>query len=201
VVSEPVGGPLDARQLELVAAARDRAKRFRRADVVATFNVWTLGIFAVLSVLFAAFDRTGLAVAVFIAVCAWNEARGRNHLRRLEARGLRILVGNQLVLLASLVAYAGWMLVATRTGPAIDPATMQESAQLLELMGGTSDPETLASLDAWVRTVSAIVYGSVIVAVVLFQGGTALYYHSCRKHLDAYLSGTPAWVVELLKRT
>ena len=44
-------------------------------------------------------------------------------------------------------------------------------------------------------------YGSVIALSVIFQGGNALYYFTRRKHVEAYVAETPAWIRDLQSGT
>ena len=40
------------------------------------------------------------------------------------------------------------------------------------------------------------VYGLIIVLSLIFQGGTACYYFTRKRHLQAYLDQTPDWVIQ-----
>jgi hypothetical protein len=51
------------------------------------------------------------------------------------------------------------------------------------------------------KMLSVIIYGSVIVATVIFQGLNALYYFSRAKILQAYLNETPPWIIEVQRRS
>jgi hypothetical protein len=64
--------------------------------------------------------------------------------------------------------------------------------------------EALGSLDEFEGLYrSAVVgfYGSVILLSAVFQGFNAIYYFTRRKHIDAYLQDTPAWVQEIQRMT
>ena len=179
----PAPTPLSPEQREDLREAGERARRFLKAGRVATFNVWTLGSFAALTLLFGLFSPTALLLGAGLAVVAWTEHRGRALLRDLDPGGPRLLGRNQLALMALVVAYALWSLWMARTNP--DPAL----AQMDEIMGGDT-----AGLVAELTTA---VYLGVIALTVLFQGLLARYYFARAPMVEAYLRETPEWVVEL----
>jgi hypothetical protein len=162
--------------------ARDRAKGILSAGKMAAFNGWTVGVFAVLTVLFGLTSPVLLALGVGMGIVARNEFRGRTLLRALDPGGPRLLVRNQLGFMALLVAYCAWGLVRAYTHA--DP----EWAQLEELAGWEV---------GFIQSLMAAGYGGAILLTVLFVGLNARYYHRRIAMLDAYLAGTPPWVVDL----
>jgi len=40
-------------------------------------------------------------------------------------------------------------------------------------------------------------YGAMIAVALFAQGGLALFYFTRRKHIDAYLAKTPAWILAM----
>lgn len=175
--------PLTPDQRREMEAARDRARRIIKAGRVATFNVWTLGTFAALTLPFGFFSLPALLLGGGMAAVAWNEHRGRALLRRMEPEGPRRLGRNQLALMALVVTYAVWSLFRARTHP--DPGL----AQMDDLLGGDT-----AGL---VRDLTTLVYLAVIALTGIFQGLLARFYFARGPMVEAYLRETPEWVVEL----
>ncbi len=173
---------LTPEQLSALRDARDRAKRILSAAKVASFNGWTIGIFAGLTVLFGVTSPLLLALGVGMGIVARNELRGCSLLRALDARGPRLLVRNQVGFMALVVAYCVWSLVRTYTHP--DP----QWAQLQELAG----------LEAgFIRDFVVAAYAVAILLTMLFVGLNARYYARRIPMLEKYLAETPPWVVEL----
>lgn len=162
--------------------ARGRAKGILSAAKVAAFNGWTIGIFAVLTVLFGLTSPVLLALGVGMGIVARNEFRGRVLLRAFDPGGPRLLVRNQIGFMGLVVAYCAWSLLRTYVHP--DP----QWAQL----------EDLAGLQAgFIRGMVAAGYGGAILLTVLFVGLNARYYARRTAMLSTYLAETPPWVLEL----
>jgi hypothetical protein len=175
--------PLSPEQQQQLRDAQARAGSFLGAAKVAAFNGWTVGFFAVVSILLGLFSLTGFVIGVGLAIVARNELVGRSRLRALDPAGPELLWRNQIGLMALIIAYCAWSMYATVAFP--DP----EMAELTELLGeGTG--ELVASL-------TLTVYAAVIVATVLFQGLNARYYFVRGARLRAYLRETPAWILDL----
>ena len=58
----------------------------------------------------------------------------------------------------------------------------------------------LGSINDLYKTITIAIYGGLIAATLIFQGINALYYFTRRKHVEAYVSETPEWVVDLQRR-
>jgi len=162
--------------------ARERAKGILSAAKVAAFNGWTVGIFAVLTVLFGLTSPLLLALGAGLGIVARNELRGRTLLRSFDPRGPRLLVRNQLGFMALVVAYCAWSLLGTYTHPDPQWALLEELAGL----------ET-----GLIQDLAGAGYGAAILLTVLLVGLNARYYARRIAMLDAYLSDTPPWVLEL----
>jgi len=192
------GPPPTIEQLNQLAQAKLRAKKVRRAATVATTNGYLLSVFsggsfllAAVSLLFGEFNVVGLVMGVGLALVAWNEFRGRAMLRRFEPRGCRVLGWNQLGLMALVIGYAAWMLARALWGANPYAELMTDDAALAGPLG---------SMGQLYETVALAVYGGLIAGTLIFQGLNSLYYFTRRKHVEAYLSETPEWVVELQRR-
>jgi len=178
--SDPTLSPEQHRTLD---EARTRARKILSATKVAAFNAWTIGAFAVATILFGFGNPAVLALGAGMAVVARNEFRGRAMLRRFEPAGARLLGRNQLGFMGLIVAYCLWSMYRVQTAPP-DP----EMQQLQDLAGVGAD---------LIRQLSLVLYGCAIAATGLFQGLNARYYFKRVGMVAAYLSETPAWVVDL----
>ena len=194
----PSAAPLTGEHLEQLARAKLRGGKVRKACSVATVNGCILVAFAGLSlltaligVMFGEFDIIGLGMGAGLALLAWNEFRGRAMLRRFELYGCHVLGWNQLSLMAMVIVYAAWMLGEALLGPGpYDEAIARES-----MLAGP-----LGSINNLYRIISVLIYGGLIAGTLIFQGLNSLYYFTRRKHVEAYLSETPEWVVQLQRR-
>jgi hypothetical protein len=195
-------GPLSGEQLEQIEQANARSAKLRKVGGVALFNGCTIGFFAATSLLFAlispvcgGFDFTALVMAVGLGLVAYNEFKGRTLIRRFELRGPRLLGWNQVCLMVLVIGYCAWMIVTSLIAPnplAAELKAYPELGQMKTMFGSMGDLPRLLTL---------AVYGTMIVATVIFQGLNAVYYFSRAKLLRAYLAQTPPWIVEVQRRT
>ena len=194
-LAEPATGPLAAEHHRELAVANERSKKIRKAAGVAAFNGWVTGIFAVTSAPFAPFSIAGFLVTVGLGIVAYNEFQGRKRLLRFDDSAATLLGWNQVGFLAMIIVYCLWMMFAglTSEGPfAAEIAAKPELAEVLDSVDG---------LDQIYRLIILAVYGSVIGLSVIFQGWNAYYYFSRRKHVEAYIRETPAWVLDVQRAT
>ncbi len=185
-------GPLSPQHRRDLAEADRRARSVRRAAKVAAFNGWSIGSFAALSLPFALFSITGVIMTGGLAAVAYNEFRGRKLLSRFDQRGPRVLGWNQLGLMGLLIGYSLWNIYLATTGPSPYNEQLGANPELASMLGSVGDLYT---------SITLAVYGGVIVFSVIFQGLNALYYFTREKHLQSYLSQTPAWIVDLQRST
>lgn len=186
----PVGA-ISPEQARALVDGQHRARKVRRAAVVAAVSGWSMVVFAAVSVLAGCFgDAASVVAGVLLGAVAVNELRGGAMLRRLEMRGPRVLAWNQAMLGVLIVGYAAWSLVAARSSPAL---------AALGARGGTGDPEVDAMVAQVARVATYGVYGSLMVVGVIVPGVTAWYYASRRKHIEAMVRKTPGWVVEAVR--
>lgn len=179
--------PLTPEQQEELRLAMERAGSFLGAAKVAAFNGWSIGFFAVVSILFGLFSLTSLLVGIGLAVVARNEFVGRGRIRSLDPSGLELLWRNQFGFMALIIAYCVWSMYRTVALP--DP----DMAELTELLGeGTGE---------LVESLTLTVYATVIVATAIFQGLNARYYFVRVARLRDHVRDTPPWVIDLLRST
>jgi len=176
-------------------AARDRAKSIRKAARVAAFNGWTTAIIAALSAPFAFNSPVGLALTLGLALVAFNELRGRKRLLNFDPSGATLLGWNQVGFLAMIVAYCLWMLHASFAETSTLSTELKGYADLDAALGSTGG---LAGL---FQQIVVVLYGGVIALSVLFQGGTALYYFTRRRHVEDFVAETPDWVRDVHRGT
>jgi hypothetical protein len=182
----------DAQRRELDAADA-REQRFALAPKLAAFNAVGLGLCAVFALLSAVFDVTGLLFAVVLAGLAAAEWHGRKLLLDHRQSGLRWLWTNQLVLIAFVWLYGTSQIHLAWNAQSPVSQVMQEHPELAEALGETDIVESTQEL---YRYGVAAFYGLVIAVVSIFQGACALYYFTRRKPLEAFVTSTPAWVIE-----
>ena len=177
----PKSNPLSPEQQQQLAAASARATKILAAAKVATFNGWTIGVFAIISLLFAFGSLTALVMGIGLGWIAWNEFTGRTRLRAFDPTAPAFLGKNQLALLSLIGTYALVSIYRTLTQP------IPHLAELEEVVGPVGD----------LTSVSVAVYVAVIVLTVIFQGVNARYYFARQKMIEEHLAETPAWVVAL----
>jgi hypothetical protein len=183
--------PLSAEHRRQLSAARGRGKVIRKAARVAAFNGWTTALIAAASAPFSLGSPVGLALAAGIAYVALNEFRGRRRLLNFEPRGATQLGWNQLGLLAMITAYCLWTLHTSLAETGEVAAQLHSYAELDAVLGSTGGFERLY------KQIVLYLYGGVIGLSMLFQGGTALYYFSRRRHVEEYVAETPDWVRDI----
>jgi hypothetical protein len=192
--AEPVAALTLAQRHELEEAGR-RTKAIRRAAGVAAFNGWSMAILAVLSAPFAISSFVSVVIAAGLGVLAWNELRGRRQLLAFDPQAPALLGWNQLALLALVGGYCLFQIAMTLFGESQVAKEFAAHPELREVLGSGEE------FEAMLRPLVVMFYGLVIVISVAAQGLNAWYYFSRRKHVEAYLRETPAWVVELQRLT
>ncbi len=183
-------GPLSAEHYEQLRSAKSRRRKIDRTIAVAGFNGWSIGIFAALSALFLplSFSLLGLLITLGLGAVAYHEFKGRRLLRALDLTGPRLLGFNQIGFGALIVAYCVWTLIAEFAGPGAYAQTIEQNPELAQVLGPT---------EGLYRLVVVLVYGTVIALTIPYQAFMAWYYFSRGKHLETYISQTPAWVTDV----
>lgn len=186
-----LSNPLTADHRRQLSEARGRGKVIRKAARVAAFNGGTTALVAALSLPFSLGNSAALALTAGIAIVALIEFRGRKQILNFEPRGATLLGWNQLGLLALVALYCIWMIQSSLAESGEVAAQLRSYAELDALLGSSGGFENLY------KQIVLYVYGGVIGLSVLFQGGTALYYFSRRRHIEDYVDETPAWVRDI----
>ncbi len=183
-----VAPSLSEENLRQLAGARAGGKKVRRAISVANFDGWSIGAFGGLTLLFGITDPTSIILGLGMLAVAWIELRGATALRRLEPQAARTLGMNQLALAALLILYSFWRIYTVSTGPGPYESIKAQDAQMARM---------LQPIESLTRVVSLAVYVLLILIAIFAQGGLALYYFSRVKHIEAYVSKTPPWIIKL----
>ncbi|MCY2950747.1 MAG: hypothetical protein NTU53_02070, partial [Planctomycetota bacterium] len=176
-------------QLAQLTAARLASRKIRRAVSVATFDGWTIAIFAALTFLCGLSSPATILLGLGMAGVSYVELSNAAKLRRTDPSALRRLAFNQFALAAMLILYALWSL-----------HTQSDHKQLQSLIA--SEPaaaEMLTTLQPLVQRITVAIYASLIAVAILAQGGTALFYYTRTKYIQAYLAQTPPWILQLQK--
>jgi Trk-type K+ transport system membrane component len=176
----PSASPLTEADFLAVRQAEQRHRAIKRAGRIAAVSaVSTLG-FAAIGVIITIFDFTlwSLVITVGLAVIGGVEFRAHQKLLLAEPAACRTLALNQLAFFALITVYCLWQMF---TFSARDmPSGLR---QLL-------DPDMLRNLPKFV----CAFYAAVILGSAAFQGGLALYYHTRRRQVEAFVRETPDWV-------
>ena len=185
--SHPAKGPLTTQQLRKLNQAGIQKKRLTRAIKIASFNGSCTVIFAVIALIGGVFSTLSLVMGLALAALAWNELRGRNFLRQMHPLAPRVLGWNQLAFMGLLIAYSAWNIYFGLTGPSAYAAEIAAHPQL----------DTMFGLTRLEKLITVSVYGTLIVATIICQGGCAWYYFSRSKYLHAYISDTEPWILDI----
>ncbi len=183
--------PLSLDERRALTAASAGVKKIQSAAKVASFNGWSFGVAAVVSAPFSLGSMVGLLLSLGLAVVSFNEFRGRRRLLQFDPSAASMLGWNQLFLLAMIVGYCIWMLYTGLASGSSFASQLEAQPELQQALGSLDDVEGLY------KEVVVALYGSVIVASILFQGLNALYYFTRRRHLEAYVGQTPEWLLEV----
>lgn len=180
---------LTPEQIQALQQAKANRSRITIAVTVATFNAWSLGIFAGLSALVLPFSFSirGLLICLGLILTARNEFRGRSLLQQLNTRAPSLLGYNQILLAAIIVGYCLWCLVDTAWGRNSFEQMVLEHPELATMLGSTGD---------LIRYATIAVYVLVIFLAIPYQTMMAWFYFSRNRYLQEYLDQTPKWITE-----
>ena len=170
-----------------VKPSRPPADVLRRVLKISRLDGWSVAIFAGICTLvsLALLDPVGIAVCLLVMLGGLLEVRGQRMLSRRDADGMRWLVRSQLVVLGVIWTYAATRLVSFDEGLVREMITPDMRSSLGEL-GLT--PEDILPL---VRRFFYLLYGSVMAATLIYQGGLALYYRRRRAAVALALQAPP----------
>ena len=177
---------LSAEHLRELAAAQVRGRKVGRAVAVANFDGWSVATFAFLTFLLGITSPASILLGGLMGVVAFVELRAARSLKRLQPEAARTLGLNQIALGSLLAAYAVWKIYRELTGAGDYAEIAATDAQLAEM---------LKPVESLTRLFTLAVYGGLVAFAALAQGGMALYYFTREKHVRAYVTQTPPWVI------
>jgi hypothetical protein len=154
-----------------------RVKRFAR------LNGWSVVIVAGLGTLvaFALGDPIGISVGLLVTLGGALEVHGYRLLQRRDAGGMRWLTRSQLVVLATIWSYGLSRLLSFDAGYVQDQVIPDARTTLaargidLDSMLAEAGLDS-ANIVSWVRLFFLVLYGSVLLTALVYQGGLFLYY-------------------------
>ncbi len=166
-----------------MAKPRPPEEILRRVLRTSRTNGWSVAIFAVLSFFISIFTGglLGLGMGLFIIVGGVMEIMGYRRLRRRDPDGMKLLVNSQLVVLGAIWVWALPSLLSFDAGYLRDEV-IPNAREMLNAWGMNLDAllgQAGFSVDQIVPLVHlflVVVYGSVMLATLLYQGGMVLYY-------------------------
>jgi hypothetical protein len=155
----------------------------RRVLKTSRINGWSVVIFAVLSFLLSLSTggALGLGMGLFIIVGGVMEIVGHRRLRRRDPDGMKLLVNSQLVVLGAVWLWALPSLLSFDAGY-LQQQVIPNMREMLGAWGISLDSllgQTGLSTNQIVPLVHlffVILYGSVMLATLIYQGGMVFYY-------------------------
>jgi hypothetical protein len=180
---------LSPEQLKQLGDARQRSAKIRKGVFVALFDGWSVAVFAGLTLLggLVGLSWVGILLGGGMAAAAFVELKAVKRLRALDANVTKTLAWNQVFLGALLFSYAVYSLVLIYTG-------RTELANQLEAYPEMTD--MAVNVNEIAKLIGLLVYGTLITVAIVCQGGTALFYLSRRKYIEAYVRETPQWILD-----
>ena len=161
------------------------ARKIRNAVMYARLDAITVGLFGILSIIFAAtaFSVPGMLVGLGMTLVALREFQQARELSQLDPTAPGKLAWNQLLLSGVLLSYAMWAFSAAWRNPqpyitAIEPQLYKDPNAKVLIESGDF------SVEQFVRIVLVIIYGTLTLVAITVQPLTALYYLTRRKYLS-----------------
>lgn len=156
-------------------------RKINRAVLISRLNGWSIVIVALLSVLVTIFAKSllGTVIGLAVFVGGYLELRGHKLLVSRNISAVTWLAISQWYLMTVLFAYSIINLVRFDTN---DPwASFSSSFKDLIL---AINPDVYL-VETMLRVSYYAVYASLILTVLIYQGGLAIYYLSLKKYLYA----------------
>jgi hypothetical protein len=158
----------------LPAFALRRVMHIARLDGLGVLTI--AGIFALASALLH--DQPGTIIGLAVAGAGAIELHGVTLLRHGSERGMRWLVGSQLLLLVVILGYVGLRL--SHVDIAMMRPLLSDAQQQVIVQSGLT-------VDAFLRLIYKGTYVLVGLLTVLYQGGLTIYYQRRRTAVAAAL--------------
>jgi hypothetical protein len=160
-----------------------RVMRTARLDGISVLAV--AGVAALLAA--SAKDVQGAAIGVTVALAGALELHGVAMLQHRDARGVAWLVRSQLFLLTVLMAYCAWHLTRVDLEPL---RTAFHSSLRLPLMKEVwaMNQELGMTEQLFLQQANTLLYVSLAIATLIYQGGMTLYYQRRRDSVTRALA-------------
>ncbi|MDA0349269.1 MAG: hypothetical protein O3C43_19550 [Verrucomicrobia bacterium] len=154
-------------------------KKIRRAEQISRVNSWSIIWFALLSTVVVLFlgNLYGVLVGLAVALGGYFELRGHRYLIKREASAIPWLVGSQLYLIVVLWGYSLKHLLSFDESNPWAPFSSGMKDFILAI-----NPD-VQLVEAMLKVGYFLVYLSLILAVLIYQGGLSLYYLALKKLL------------------
>jgi len=182
----PMDNTSEPQQRELARAA-ELGMPLRRAAKIARANGTGYAVFGVLTILLSLGGSiTGLLLGGCLLAVGLAQRRAAPRLVAAAQDSPRILARNELLLLAAIIAYAVAQMTVLRANTSAE----------LEMLGESAGIDVADLVDAMVR----VVYGTVVVMSLLYQGGMALYFLRRAPLVERNAREVPEWARETLAK-
>ena len=154
-------------------------KRIRRAEQISRVNSWSIIGFAGLSSVVVLFlgNFYGVLVGLAVVLGGYFELRGHQYLRKREISAIPWLVGSQLYLIVVLWAYSLKNLLSFDASNPWAPFSRGMKEFILAI-----NPD-VQLVEGMLKVSYFLVYLSLILAVLIYQGGLSIYYMVLKKLL------------------
>ncbi|MBN2583960.1 MAG: hypothetical protein JXL80_12915 [Planctomycetes bacterium] len=195
---EEAHSPLDERHFAMVQQAVQSHKAIDRLSRRTRSSSAIMLILGALTMVWTFFspDLTNALIALALCVTGTAEWYGHTQVRRARSGAAKLLGINQLVLMGVIIAYCVAQMVMFSPEKAKAEALSPELRSQMSAMPGAVGSFN-AMIDRWGPIVTYGFYGLMILIGVAFQGGTALYYFTRKRHIEAFARETPAWIQRL----
>ena len=158
----------------------------QRLLTVSLLNGWSITIVAGLSLLITLVLQDGLGIAVSVVALGAGliELRGRARLKQGDSSGGSLLIAAQWLLMGTIYAYCLWQLVHVSPERVLEMVP-EQMRSVYERAGQG------AFLRTFVRVGVVAVYGGVMLASLLHQGGLIFFYRRSLGKVDQALEPPP----------
>jgi hypothetical protein len=173
------------------------AQKVRRADAIAAFNAWSFAVCAAFSavlllasIFFGGLTIAAVGITLALFAVAYFEFRGKRMLNDLNTRACRLLGWNQLALFAVIAAYCIWSIIWGFLYPSSLSEQLAQNPAVLQPYSEADRRDILdlfSLVDEFWPALITIIYGSVIIATLIYQGWNAWYYFTRRRFVEACL--------------
>lgn len=183
-------GPLTDEDHQALAEAGKLVRQLNGVQSMAGFNIVSYMICLMLSVLIALFSPGSWIAVGLLVVLIVIETQGKNLFARLDPKGGKLLIWNQLLILTIITLYCAYQILNVYQNPNQFDESIRQYPELKGYLQGASEmmlPMTIGF------------YGAVFLLSLLFQGMVARYYHKRMKMLKTYLTDTPKWIIAMQK--